>query len=1536
MNRRSSSLCLSLIVNILVFSTPEFLKAEEPQTQYLTFSHGIVRTTKEPTQHSRAGGSFGLGDVGDVVGIDEVGIGIGLDTFWAVGGGNQKTDIVMKVDWDFTKDDLNEYNVGFAGKYLVPRVPLGALKVSTQEFHYQRQLGFSTHVGLDLNVQGTWYNGIGSIAIADLGIDINDTANEKIGPDTGSGNDPGVYGSDAYYHSDSVMITDLATLANGAATKIVNLLQKAGISALSGYGASVTKDALEWAFEKALSFSAGVNATQRTFNRWMEFDVSARAKDMNGNSVQIELQPNHIVVDDESVEHILYAQLPEECPPLGEIELVIGNAVYHFKDQGNVEIGIRSSYISLTTGAISQDLFDTNSYDIQGGTGLLYEVKADPLVFVPFTGFVETGNPPTALQGVTATMTANDGSFHQSTLTGPAGDFWGDFYIPDPQKKKTVPAATITLEKEGYSTMSFSSTDAGFREEDGTYRFPMEPSDPNSVVKVSGRVLDLQGAGIAGAEVSVTGPHTQWTVSNASGNFVFGSVPRADSLTLGVNKTGYSIPHQTLQTQEGVQEYTVDLQSQTGQLMGAIKMQFSTVAGASLPRFVSVQHENGQSYSCGLQGDGTLAISVFDTQHKTLSVSHDGYTFDPATITASFSGAGGETKQFNVTVLPTAPHSVTLTSSRATIEGGGSVHEERRPEEVAALTATVQDAAGRALQGVNVRFDLLSATNVGSVKFSSIDPAFGSGRGYAVTNAQGIATVDVYTANTTIQDANIKLNARAFLPGMPSDESSVISGDLTINVIPSTRVMEPNKPTASISIVTNTRGVTSALGIPTVESGGEFIFNLAAALGNPQITSFFPAGTIVGYRIGISKDGGAWQDTDYPGYPPAALPQVFDQTGSYKAGFMVAERCGETVVWSDRVEASFAVVEFTPPTVSLTLPNTTGAVNLPLHYSFNVTANGGATLKTILLEFGDNKMDFNIDQGILSGKAQWSGSYHHTYDTAGTYTIRLVGTDANDRTRATTQEVTIGSIADMNDTTAPTGSITINEGAASTASRSVIVRITASDDPGGVGIFRYRFSNDGTNWEGWQSANFPDDIPVATLDKQQAWTLSDSGGAKTVYCQLKDAAENVSATMSANITYGNSIDLGAAAGDGASPGIYPGNDQTMYTWDHEAPSGSISVTAVNGATASLALDMNDGGTAPHPRMCFSPDGAAWTAWEEFSSSKDVGLVSGQTQIFVKYADGVGNVSPVYSTDIPASGAAPAAEAQAQETEDGGQSQAEQGQAEGAEQNEGAGAGQPEAAPGGEAMGEQSLGADWKIEKMGLSEKPVAGKKMFILVGLATTGEKGRGAADLIFRPEGGSQETQRLSLDGKKNEEARFDWQPAKPGRNELYLEIRADGDPVADNNSTREEIDVEGREEAAPEAKPDAAVREILSEAEVRLGQSVRIEVMAGNLSEKEISDCEMTLSDEQGFHQQERLSLKAQGEERVKFEYRPQAAGRQTLKAVLKCKEDVNGSNDERTRELQVLDEQKGSSIGEEKKEKGLFGGRLEKEERLLEERR
>ena len=120
------------------------------------------------------------------------------------------------------------------------------------------------------------------------------------------------------------------------------------------------------------------------------------------------------------------------------------------------------------------------------------------------------------------------------------------------------------------------------------------------------------------------------------------------------------------------------------------------------------------------------------------------------------------------------------------------------------------------------------------------------------------------------------------------------------------------------------------------------------------------------------------------------------------------------------------------------------------------------------------------------------------------------------------------------DVTSPTGSITINGGAASTEVAGVVLTLSASDSESAVA--QMKFSNNNVDW------STPESYAAS-----KSWTLSSGLGTKTVYVKFSDEAGNWSTA------YSDAIELVESSGESsskvfgsASGADYPGTIEDTY------------------------------------------------------------------------------------------------------------------------------------------------------------------------------------------------------------------------------------------------------------------------------------------------------------------------------------------------------------------------------------------------------
>jgi len=176
------------------------------------------------------------------------------------------------------------------------------------------------------------------------------------------------------------------------------------------------------------------------------------------------------------------------------------------------------------------------------------------------------------------------------------------------------------------------------------------------------------------------------------------------------------------------------------------------------------------------------------------------------------------------------------------------------------------------------------------------------------------------------------------------------------------------------------------------------------------------------------------------------------------------------------------------------------------------------------------------------------------------------------------------------DTTPPTGTIKINNGAQCVNSTTVTLNLSATDS--GSGVSQMQLSNDNSTWSTPQA--------YATT---KTWNLTSVNGTKTVYAKFKDGVGNWS---SAAIT--DTIIL-----------------------DTIAPTGSIKINNdaqyTKSTVATLNLSATDSGSGVS-QMQFSNDNSTWSTAQTYAATKTWTLTVGNgiKTVYVKFKDVAGNLS----------------------------------------------------------------------------------------------------------------------------------------------------------------------------------------------------------------------------------------------------------------------------------------------------------------------
>jgi len=180
------------------------------------------------------------------------------------------------------------------------------------------------------------------------------------------------------------------------------------------------------------------------------------------------------------------------------------------------------------------------------------------------------------------------------------------------------------------------------------------------------------------------------------------------------------------------------------------------------------------------------------------------------------------------------------------------------------------------------------------------------------------------------------------------------------------------------------------------------------------------------------------------------------------------------------------------------------------------------------------------------------------------------------------------------DTTAPTGTITIDSEAAITTSTAVTLTLSCSDTNG---CSQMQFSNDNVTYS-----------TPETYTTTKAWTLTSGDGTKTVCAKFKDTADNWSTAYSDTIVL-----------------------------DTTPPTGTITINSgaasTNSSNVTLTLSCSDANGCS--QMQFSNDNVTYSSAEAYGTTKAWTLTSGggTRTVYVKFMDTAGNWSAAFSNTI---------------------------------------------------------------------------------------------------------------------------------------------------------------------------------------------------------------------------------------------------------------------------------------------------------------
>ncbi|HHT9111600.1 MAG TPA: LamG domain-containing protein [Candidatus Brocadiaceae bacterium] len=257
---------------------------------------------------------------------------------------------------------------------------------------------------------------------------------------------------------------------------------------------------------------------------------------------------------------------------------------------------------------------------------------------------------------------------------------------------------------------------------------------------------------------------------------------------------------------------------------------------------------------------------------------------------------------------------------------------------------------------------------------------------------------------------------------------------------------------------------------------------------------------------------------------------------------------------------------------------------------------------------------FFILQGNIYAGNSWKNCDTKGIDTSKTYTAEQQSWYDQRMIDQNIAETVYGSKKTLKtlDTIAPQGSIVINGGDAYTNSTAVKVSLLATDDEGITG---YYFSTNNVTpsatAEGWANVT-----PSPAYGAGVSYTFSSGDGRKTLYIWYKDAAGNISNTVSDSID----LDTTAPVVTIASPvsGDTYSTTSVLINLGGSASDGGSGISHVTWSTDRGSRDLASGTTN-------------WTV-------AGVSLESGNTVITVTAMDGAGNTgSDTLTVNVSATG-----------------------------------------------------------------------------------------------------------------------------------------------------------------------------------------------------------------------------------------------------------------------------------------------------------
>ncbi|MGE6517494.1 S-layer homology domain-containing protein [Lysinibacillus sphaericus] len=526
---------------------------------------------------------------------------------------------------------------------------------------------------------------------------------------------------------------------------------------------------------------------------------------------------------------------------------------------------------------------------------------------------------------------------------------------------------------------------------------------------------------------------------------------------------------------------------------------------------------NGNPYTSGtdITQDGTYTLIVTDTAGNSATVTFKIDTTAPIVTGVTNDGI----YKSNVTV--------TFNEGTATLNGTALISGMLVTMD-GMYTLVVTDSAGN-VTTVNFMIDteapLVTGVTNGGIYKDKVTITFNEGtatlNGAAFASGTEIGHDGSYTLIVTDAAGNVTT-----VNFMIDRTAPTVTGITNGGAYKDKVTIGFNKGTATLNGVAFTSGT-------EVDQEGMYTFVLTDASGHVTTIHFTidkTAPTVTGVT-----NGGNYKDKVTVGFNEgtATLNGVI-----FASGHEINQDGSYTLVVADTA-GNVTTISFT---IDSTAPTVTGVTN------------GGVYKDKVTIVF-------NKGTATLNGVAFTSET---KVDKEGTYTLVVT----NPAGRVTTINFKI-------DRTAPTGTIVINGGSATTNSNSVTLSLTSSDGSGS-GVAEMRFSTDELKWSAWEKVS---------LSKK--WSFTEEVGQKKLYVQFRDAAGNSSITSMATIDYrpsggsdsGSSNNGGSGSNNSTTNNSNSGNSNSNV--GNESPptqivttNGIITVPVGSSGETSVGEDIN--------------------------------------------------------------------------------------------------------------------------------------------------------------------------------------------------------------------------------------------------------------------------------------------------------------------------------------------------------------------------